>query len=74
MVKPTAKQEKYVEINQNQNKRNTLKLVQCMARCWTHLFDEGKCYVSERKEPPRLPSALDHLENWKPQGLLSSYI
>jgi len=32
MVKPKAKQEKYVENNQNQNKRNTLKLVQCMAK------------------------------------------
>jgi hypothetical protein len=74
MVKPKAKQEKYVEINWKQNKRNTLKLVQCMARFWTHLFDEGKCYENEREEPPRLPSALDHLEGWKPQGVLNSWI
>ncbi len=72
MVKPKGKQEKYVEINRNQNKRNTLKLVQCIARFCTHLFDEGKCYESEKEEPPRLPSVLDHLESWKPQCVLNS--
>lgn len=74
MVMPKAKQEKYVEINRKQNKRNTLILVQCMGRFWTHLFDEGKCYESEREEPLRLPHALDHLESRKPQGVLNSWI
>lgn len=60
--------------NLRQNKKNTLKLVQCMARFWTHLFDEGKCYENEREEPPSFPSVLDHLESWKPQGVLNSWI
>jgi hypothetical protein len=49
MVKPKAKQNKHVEINRRQKKIITLKLVQCMARFWTHLFDEGKCYENEKE-------------------------
>jgi hypothetical protein len=74
MVKPKAKQKKYVEINQKQNKINTFKLVQWMKKNWTHLFDERKCYESEWEKPPRLPNVLDHLEIWKPQGVLNSWI